>query len=455
MSRAIQPLCLLCQHKFLTRRFAPTHVRPWQSSRTMAQKQRRRSPSRMTLSPKVASPVKPTTTSENSTREDRNSPFGGMNMKSAQITRAPNRRSAAEIKRSSGGREIPQKEERDNQDTFKALKMQRALTPVSYKKRASVKESISEIESFDQFELLPVIKGSIAKQALTGLDYITPTPIQRLAIPTLLGQSLGRRQRSPQVEKEGMEQFLIAAETGSGKTLAYLLPVLDAIKKAEVVDAEVEAVEQAEKEEKRKTNNYYVEPPPLSDRPHPTTGRPRAIILLPTSELVTQVGTLAKALSPHHQVPLLSTFVSLHRSRHSKPSVRPNRHRSPDLNAPSTLQHRRIRPQHPVPRHASRHRRSRLPSRPLLRSHNLRNRRQSNAVPAAADSLLRDHPPLPGHLSQQTFPSHAPARHSEPPRHPSPRSASRRRHREGPIPRQQTPRLCRDHLVHRQISCRA
>ena len=229
-------------------------------------------------------------------------------MKSAQINRAPNRRSAAEIKRSTGGRERPQKEERGSQDTFKALKMQRALTPVSYRKRNSVKESISEIESFDQFELLPVIKDSIAKQALPGLDYISPTPIQRLAIPSFLGQSMGRRRRSSEVKKEEMEQFLIAAETGSGKTLAYLLPVLDAIKRAEAIDAELEVAEQAEKEEKRKTNNYYVEPPPLTNRPHTTTGRPRAIILLPTSELVTQVGTVAKALS--HAVKFRSSQIS-------------------------------------------------------------------------------------------------------------------------------------------------
>ena len=308
MSHAVQPLCLLCQHKLLSRSFIPTYLQSWQSSRTMAQLQRRRPPSRMTLSPKVARRAEPTAPGERTTRKSRDSPFGGMNMKSAQINRAPNRRSAAEIKRSTGGRERPQKEERGSQDTFKALKMQRALTPVSYRKRTSVKESISEIESFDQFELLPVIKDSIAKQALPGLDYISPTPIQRLAIPSFLGQSMGRRRRSSEVKKDKMEQFLIAAETGSGKTLAYLLPVLDAIKRAEAIDAELEVAEQAEKEEKRKTNNYYVEPPPLTNRPHTTTGRPRAIILLPTSELVTQVGTVAKALS--HAVKFRSSQIS-------------------------------------------------------------------------------------------------------------------------------------------------
>ena len=231
-----------------------------------------------------------------------------MNMRSAQINREPDRRSPSEIKRSTGGRERPQRQDRGSHDTFKALKMQRTLSPVSYKHRTSTKEKISEIENFDQFALLPLIKDSIATQALLGLDNITPTPIQRLAIPSFLGQGMGKKRRSSGAKKEEMEQFLIAAETGSGKTLAYLLPILDAIKRAEAIDAELEAAKQAEKEQKRKNNNYYVEPPPLTNQPHPTTGRPRAIILLPTSELVTQVGTLAKALS--HTVKFRSSQIS-------------------------------------------------------------------------------------------------------------------------------------------------
>ena len=106
-----------------------------------------------------------------------------------------------------------------------------------------------------------------------------------------------------------MEQFLIAAETGSGKTLAYLLPVLDAIKRSEAEDADIEAYKAAveDKQEKR-LNPLELEPPPLTNQPHPTTGRPRAIILVPTAELVTQVGNLAKALS--HQVKFRSALLS-------------------------------------------------------------------------------------------------------------------------------------------------
>ena len=274
----------------------------------MAQLQRR-PPSRMALSPKVARPVEKTTPSGKPVRKSRNSPFGGMNMRSARIHREPDRRSQAELKRSTRGREMPKKEARGSADTYKALKMQRTLSPVSYKQRSLVKERISEIDTFDGFPLLPVIKDSIATQALKGLEEITPTPIQRIAIPALLGQDLGfARGRFTGSKKEKMEQLLIAAETGSGKTLAYLLPVLDAVKRAEAIDIEIEAEEKALAEKNKRSDPYAVEPPPLTNQPHHTTGRPRAIILLPTSELVTQVGSLAKALS--HTIKFRSSMIS-------------------------------------------------------------------------------------------------------------------------------------------------
>ena len=191
--------------------------------------------------------------------------------------------------------------------SFKALKMQRALASVSYEKRSTVKSRISEVDSFDNFPLLPVIKDSISPEALKGLDTVMPTPIQRVAIPALLGSENGKRRTKSSSQKKGMEQFLLAAETGSGKTLAYLLPTLDAIKRAELEDLERTKQEEAVKEEKRKRAVFELEPPPLNE-PHPTTGRPRAIILLPTSELVTQVGSLLKSFS--HTVKYRSTLIS-------------------------------------------------------------------------------------------------------------------------------------------------
>ena len=230
-----------------------------------------------------------------------------MNQGSADIRREPRARSEAEVKRSSGGRERPKKAK----EPFHALKMQKALSAVSYGQRTSIKAKISQTESFDDFPLLPMVKDSIATQALSGMVDLVPTPIQRLAIPVLLGnETRAARRRSSASGKKAMEQFLLAAETGSGKTLAYLLPVLDAIKRAEVMDTELEAQRkvQEEEEERKKANFHALEPPPLSNIPHPTTGRPRAIILVPTSELVTQVGNLTKLLS--HTVKFRSGLIS-------------------------------------------------------------------------------------------------------------------------------------------------
>ena len=272
----------------------------------MAQLQRRRPPSRMSLSPQVSRAPTRTTPSGRPVGRRTNGPFAGMNQKSANIRREPHARSEAEVRRSSGGRERPKKA----RDPFHALKMQKALSAVSYGQRASIKAKISETESFDDFPLLPMVKESIAAQALSGLVDLAPTPIQRLAIPVLLGnETRAARRRSSASGKKEMEQFLLAAETGSGKTLAYLLPILDAVKRAEVVDAELEARKKAEEEQERKKANFHaLEPPPLSNAPHPTTGRPRAIILVPTSELVTQVGNLVKLLS--HKVKFRSGLIS-------------------------------------------------------------------------------------------------------------------------------------------------
>ena len=229
-----------------------------------------------------------------------------MNLTSANIRREPRARSAPETSRPSGGRKRPTKAK----DPFHALKMQQALSAVSYGRRTSIKAKISETDSFDDFPLLSTVKESVATQALSGMVDIAPTPIQRLAIPVLLGnETRAVRRRSSKSEKKEMQQFLLAAETGSGKTLAYLLPVLDAIKRAEAIDAEQEARRKAQEEEERKKANFHaLEPPPLSDAPHPTAGRPRAIILVPTSELVTQVGSLTKLFS--HTVKFRSGLIS-------------------------------------------------------------------------------------------------------------------------------------------------
>lgn len=197
-------------------------------------------------------------------------------------------------------------------EPMKALKMQRALANVSYEKRGKTKLELAERDRFEEFDLLPQIKESVPVQALGGLDDIAPTPIQRLAIPALLGTEDGKRRKKGKdaapVRKE-MQQFLLAAETGSGKTLAYVLPVIDALKRAEVV----EAIERAEAEEQEKNmkaapGQGYELPSPEVDDPHHTTGRPKIIILVPTQELVAQVGALIKSLS--HTVKFRAAMIS-------------------------------------------------------------------------------------------------------------------------------------------------
>lgn len=272
----------------------------------MAQLQRR-VPTRMTLSPEVSRPPPRARPDGKPVRSRQAGPFGGMNQRDARISDVPERRSVAEVKRSFGGRERGQRE-KSSSGGFKALKMQRSLSPVSYGHRTAIKGQISEIETFDEFPLLPIVGDSISTQALPGLDGVSPTPVQRLAIPALLGSEKVGRKRMRNDREGVMEQFLLAAETGSGKTLAYLLPMLDAVKRAEAVDANIDAYNQKLEEERRKQNEFELEAPPLSNQPHPTTGRPRAIILLPTSELVTQVGNLTKTLS--HTIKFRSALIS-------------------------------------------------------------------------------------------------------------------------------------------------
>jgi ATP-dependent RNA helicase MRH4 len=199
-------------------------------------------------------------------------------------------------------------------EPMKALKMQRALASVSYERRSKTKLELAERDRFEEFDLLDEIKESVPVQALGGLDDIAPTPIQRLAIPALLGTEDGKRRKKfkegPIIpKKKEMQQFLLAAETGSGKTLAYVLPVIDALKRAEALEAqqEAEAAEQ-EKQIKFKPGQGYELPSPEVDDPHHTTGRPRIIILVPTQELVAQVGALVKSLS--HTVKFRAAMIS-------------------------------------------------------------------------------------------------------------------------------------------------
>jgi ATP-dependent RNA helicase MRH4 len=193
------------------------------------------------------------------------------------------------------------RKKRRQTDPFHALKMQSSLHEVPYGNRAAIKRQIEQYDSFDKMPLLPTLQAAV-KDALPDLEYRNPTPAQSVAIPALLGLEGKRRTRTPSAKKSGPESFLLAAETGSGKTLAYLLPTLDAIKQEEIEEKE-EKDEQAQRDAEtaaakvpeKRDDMFGVEEPEMNKAVDPA--RPRAIILVPSAELVAQVGAVAKSLS--------------------------------------------------------------------------------------------------------------------------------------------------------------
>jgi ATP-dependent RNA helicase MRH4, mitochondrial len=223
-------------------------------------------------------------------------PFEGMNRTVANIRERPAAAAFSRSRTESRGRIGPRDRRSSGPGGFRALKMQQSLARVGYGTRTKLKAELQEVEKFDQFDLLPQIKEAVADIVLKGMVDIKPTPIQRLAIPVLLGQRIdGWRQRREPGGKS-RQNFLLAAETGSGKTMAYLLPCVNAIKTAELEDPDIQAYHKRIEEEKELRERD----PRLARRPlepHPTASRPRMIVLVPTAELVDQVAAVAKSLS--------------------------------------------------------------------------------------------------------------------------------------------------------------
>lgn len=205
-------------------------------------------------------------------------------------------REAQEGRRPATGRENGARRARSNQP-FHALKMQAALHQVPYSNRTAVKSQLEKYDAFEKFPLAEPILRAI-DDALPGLAYRNPTPAQAVAIPALLGQLPKTRTRASPA-RTGPESFLLAAETGSGKTLAYLLPTLQAVKTAEAQEAQATqaaAATAAAAQTPYDANNIFAVPePPINRAVDPA--RPRAIILVPSAELVTQVGAVAKSLT--------------------------------------------------------------------------------------------------------------------------------------------------------------
>ncbi|GAM88881.1 hypothetical protein ANO11243_069150 [Dothideomycetidae sp. 11243] len=278
----------------------------WKSRRSLST-QHKRQPSRMVLSPKVAQPP-PRSDSKSGKRPSRD-PFGNMNVTRAKVDlRQPGSASGKRAFKGSDsvlGKGKGKSRPRTDAQPFKALKMQRALSPVSYGRRSEVKDSIANHDSFDRFGLLPIIKESIGPEALRGRSDPVPSPIQRLAIPALLGTTKEYRQAAA---SNTMQQFLLAAETGSGKTLAYLLPVIDALKRGEAKAKESTALsERSSRKTAVKDALFELHPPEVKEA-DPSSGRPAVVVLVPTAELVDQVGAVIKSLS--HTVKFRTALLS-------------------------------------------------------------------------------------------------------------------------------------------------
>ena len=122
--------------------------------------------------------------------------------------------------------------------------------------------SASSIEPGDTLDMIEFRRLGLIEPLIKSLKesgFEKPSPIQRAAIPEAIsGQNLA-----------------FAATTGSGKTLAYLLPAIQAMKAAELLDVGADG-------------EY-----------DPPAKRPRVLVLVPTRELATQVLQVAKQIAHH------------------------------------------------------------------------------------------------------------------------------------------------------------
>ncbi|EFY90798.1 RNA helicase [Metarhizium acridum] len=284
-------ICSLCIST-LGRRIAPRALIQPPLVQRFVSRQAKARPSRMVLSDRVhQSPA--SAGKHRSRRGSIDGPFAGMNRRVANVDRNRAPREARGSSRRDSSDTTSRRDERRKPDDRKALKMQRALATVSYGRRASLKDKMSQYDTFDQFDLLPIVKSAVTEELFKNMVDIKPTPVQRLAIPALLGQAGPGEDKTP---SKGMESFLLAAETGSGKTLAYLLPAIDALKIAEAEDPDIKAYKERFEEEKARQQvaNFKGR---TFDEPHPTMARPKVIVLVPTAELAQQVMKVSKSLS--------------------------------------------------------------------------------------------------------------------------------------------------------------
>lgn len=236
---------------------------------------------------------------------------GGLNVRQARL---PSSQPSRDTRRSDSNTQPGRKNSQDRKakPSFKHMKMAQSLAPVSWAQRTNTGAEIEPWSSFNDFDLLPSVKEAVSSEVLKDLTTIQPTAVQRLAIPALLGMGLKARQKI--VSESRFESFLIAAETGSGKTLAYIIPMIDYLKREEEVLLKYKSLKEEEEVANSLAKRLEKDQHELFDLEVPTVentdvnGKPRAVILVPTSELVNQVGAVIKAMS--HVAKLRSALIS-------------------------------------------------------------------------------------------------------------------------------------------------
>lgn len=147
------------------------------------------------------------------------------------------------------------------------------LKGVPSAERKTHRNLLDKVADFSQLkianELRPHLLGNVIPETAV------PTPVQKVAVKTL---------RAPRKDPLAFQSWLLAAETGSGKTLAYLLPTL-----SQLVES---------------PDEFKASP------------QVRAMVLVPTLELVSQVAQQASALAPDLRV--LAVDVTSRASRLAK-----------------------------------------------------------------------------------------------------------------------------------------
>ncbi|KAJ2524772.1 hypothetical protein GGI11_000576 [Coemansia sp. RSA 2049] len=119
------------------------------------------------------------------------------------------------------------------------------------------------------------------------VDEWKPTEIQALAIPEILGK--------PRKGVSGSSSSVfLAAETGSGKTFAYALPLVSMLKREEEQQQQMQGP-------KRDTDTLRRE------------ARPRALVLVPSRELVSQVTRTFKEIAHHAKVRVVGLHLGMQR----------------------------------------------------------------------------------------------------------------------------------------------